>query len=430
MRRGARAPGEVEGDRGRGDEAARGAGDQRAIALARDLGRDVADEGDPGDDDGHQPQLIRVERLVGPVALVRQHRQRDEGHGQQDQRGAKLRPGQHPDPAVQPLLGGEQRRRRHRCRGGRDHVAEHRERAEREGEEHGDQRRHADDALALGLAPAEERRRPGKRQEREPHRRRPDLLREQPPHAAEQAGQREGAQARGPLAFLLLALAPAALDADQEADGKRQPEPRQGFGLVHPRAQSRAAQKAGGCPAILAGNASASIIIRSRRGRTSFSGNPECGARGKGTRAHQPSLILAQAGIQLSPHDRMPMKNWIPACVNEPVGSFTFYRFRLDRSSQLIEARTGRTSPNPSPIPPHALPAATKRRTPSPMRPYLVSPILTSWTRRLIAASGLPASSGSSSPTPTANSRFGATVKVVTSASRIACDRARLSLRL
>ena len=133
---------------------------------------------------------------------------------------------------MEPFLGREQRRRRHPGRGRRHHVAEHGERPEREGEERGDQCRHAVRSLALGLTPAEEGRGPGERQERKAHRRRSDLPGEEPPHATEQAGQREGAQARGALALLFLALAPAALDPDQESDRERQPKPRQGFGFV------------------------------------------------------------------------------------------------------------------------------------------------------------------------------------------------------
>ena len=116
---GLRLPGEVEGRRGRGDQPARDARDQRAVAVAGDLHGDVAAEGDAGDDDGHQPELVGIERLIRAEAAIGQDRKRHEGHREEDQRGAELLPRQRLDPAVQPPLGGEQGRRCHRRGRGR-----------------------------------------------------------------------------------------------------------------------------------------------------------------------------------------------------------------------------------------------------------------------------------------------------------------------
>ena len=134
---------------------------------------------------------------------------------------------------MQPLLGGKKAGGSHRRGGGRHHVAEHGVGAEGECQERGDQRRGAISPLALGLAPAEKRHRRGRGEEAHGQRRRPGLLGEHRPDAARQADQREGAEARGTLALGLLAVSPAALDADQEADGEREAKPGELFCFGH-----------------------------------------------------------------------------------------------------------------------------------------------------------------------------------------------------
>src|SRR5690606_21742568 len=128
----------------------------------------------------------------------------------------ELGPGQHAEPGMQPLLGGKEPGGGDGCRSRGDHVATHRKGTETEDEEHRDECGHPRRARALGLPPAEQRRRTGEGEEGDGKRNRPDLAAQEPPDTAGKADKRERAEAGGALALLLVTLAPAALDADQE----------------------------------------------------------------------------------------------------------------------------------------------------------------------------------------------------------------------
>ena len=55
--------------------------------------RDVAEEGDRREHDRDQPDFARIDAAERTDRIVRHHRQRDEGHGEQHQRRAQFRPG-------------------------------------------------------------------------------------------------------------------------------------------------------------------------------------------------------------------------------------------------------------------------------------------------------------------------------------------------
>jgi hypothetical protein len=111
-------------------------------------------------------------------------------------------------------------------RGRRLLVADDGKRPERKGQHRGDERSGAVGVVADHLAVAEDRERRGKRAERQRQRDHAPLAvvqRECAPDAAEQPRQGVRAQAGRPLAFGLIALRPAALDADDEADREARP---------------------------------------------------------------------------------------------------------------------------------------------------------------------------------------------------------------
>ena len=157
----------------------------------------------------------------------------------EDQAGPQLLPGQPLQPGVQRALEGQQHGNGDARRRRRGHVAHDRQGAERKGQHAGDDRRGAEGLVVLHLAVAEhgDHRREG--DERHPqghHAGFTGAARERAPDAAQEPRQGMGAQAGGAVALGFLALAPAALDADHEADGEGDGQPLYEVYGVHGRA--------------------------------------------------------------------------------------------------------------------------------------------------------------------------------------------------
>ncbi len=150
--------------------------------------------------------------------------------------------------------GGDAARGRHR-RGAQDRIG-----AEREGDEAGD---HAGGRGTVGgvrFAPGEGQERRGEGDHGEAEEERTGEPTEECRHAAQKADQREGAHAGGARAFLAVALLPAALDTDQETDGKRQEQPLKNDKRVH-EAQGRMNMKSASGSQFSATNCSSDLHI-------------------------------------------------------------------------------------------------------------------------------------------------------------------------
>ena len=188
--------------------------------ASHDLHRHIPDEGQGRDDDREQPDLRRIDGIPWVDGPVRQQGQRQERHREKDERGSDFQPGQTPKPAVKWLLEGQDERDQDTGRDGDFKIAENRVSAQGEGEEAGDDAGDAEILLRLRLEPGE-----GAEREREPEKgqRQKDgvgVVRQDCGQGAEQGDEGVGPQARRPLAFRLLALLPAALQADEQADGQ------------------------------------------------------------------------------------------------------------------------------------------------------------------------------------------------------------------
>ena len=186
--------------------------------------------------------------LARAVALVGQERQqhhRDDG--ELDGRG-QLEALQPADPAVQRRLGGQQRGGGHGGGGGGGHLAEHRRAAEREGQQFGDLGGDAEILVALGAEPVGDGDQDGEAEEDEPEGCRAEYPGEPAADAAEQPHQREGADAGDAIAAGFLAGVPAALDAEEEADGERKAQALEDLGFVHgsPRVYPRGGRRSTG----------------------------------------------------------------------------------------------------------------------------------------------------------------------------------------
>ena len=195
--------------------------------------RDVADEGDACDQHHRPPERIRVERPSGAVALVGQERQHHHRDDRELDGGGQLEPLQLADPLVQCRLGREERGGGHGGGRRRRHLAEHRGGAEGKDQQFGDLGGDSEILVGARTDPVGDRNQGGEAKEGEAEDRRPEEPGEPAADAAEKPHQRKGADTGDPVAAGLLAGVPAALDAEEKANGERQAQTLEDLGFVH-----------------------------------------------------------------------------------------------------------------------------------------------------------------------------------------------------
>ena len=223
----------TEGGGGGRGEAPRRRRDQDAPARAKAAHGDVAKEGHAGNQGGHDPDFMQVQKAPGINGAVRQQRQQQKRHGKQDQTVADLGRGQSLDPGVQNFAQGQQ--------GGGDdghghghlHVPDNRQRTQQKGQKARQRRGDAEAGADGGLAPLERREDRCKAQKHHSRQGHAKALTQHAGHAAGQSGQGIAAHARGMQQTVLVAHVPAALDPGQKSDGKADAEAQEKVEVFH-----------------------------------------------------------------------------------------------------------------------------------------------------------------------------------------------------
>ena len=164
-------------------------GKQHADRRPGEADRHVSRKRQRRDEDGQQPDLVRIDGKSRAELAIGQERQQDHGHRGEDQAGAQLLPRQPFHPFVQCGLEREQQGRRDACCCGGGLVAHHGERAEGERQHGRDDGCGAEGLLVHHLAVAEDRdrrRECGERKGERDHAGLAGVQRKRTPDAAEQ----------------------------------------------------------------------------------------------------------------------------------------------------------------------------------------------------------------------------------------------------